>query len=91
MKSAKCMSTTGRQPVSAAPTPAPTSAASEIGVSRTRSKPNSCGKPLNWPKIPPCLAMSSPIRNTVGSRRISSCIASSVASEKLIVRINLFL
>ena len=34
-------STTGLRPVAAAPTAAPTNAASEIGVSRMRSGPNS--------------------------------------------------
>jgi len=32
---------------------------SEIGVSSTRSG-NSSFMPANWPKMPPCLAMSSP-------------------------------
>ena len=36
MKSAHIASTTGRRPAAAAPTPAPTKPASEIGVSRTR-------------------------------------------------------
>ena len=59
MKSAKCRSMTGLAPAMAAPTPAPTSAVSEIGVSSTRSG-NSSFMPANWPKMPPCLAMSSP-------------------------------
>jgi len=46
-------------PPMAARTPAPTSAVSEIGVSSTRSG-NSSFMPANWPKMPPCLAMSSP-------------------------------
>ena len=38
-------STTGRRPATAAPTPAPTKAASDIGVSRTRSGPYFSSKP----------------------------------------------
>src|SRR5215208_5791811 len=83
MKSAKCMSTTGRAPQRAAPTAAPTIDVSEIGVSRTRPTPNSSGRPLNWPKTPPWRAMSSPMTKTSGSRRISSRIAARVASVKV--------
>jgi CBS-domain-containing membrane protein len=36
----------GRMPPSAAPMPAPTKAASESGVSRMRSSPNSASRPL---------------------------------------------
>ena len=39
------ISTTGRSPSMAAPTPAPTKPSSEIGVSRTRSSPNSSRSP----------------------------------------------
>ena len=39
------ISTTGRSPSIAAPTPAPTKPSSEIGVSRTRSAPNSAIRP----------------------------------------------
>ncbi len=39
------ISTTGRSPSIAAPTPAPTKPSSEIGVSRTRSGPNSSSRP----------------------------------------------
>ena len=39
VKSENWISTTGRMPVSAAPTAAPTMPSSEIGVSRTRSGP----------------------------------------------------
>ena len=39
------ISTTGRSPSIAAPTPAPTKPSSEIGVSRTRSSPNSSSSP----------------------------------------------
>src|SRR6202140_4542475 len=86
MTPATGMSTTGPIAATAARTPVPAGAASEMGLSRTPSIPNSSGRPLNCPKIPPCLAMSSPIKKTIGSRRISSRIASKVASVKLIVR-----
>src|SRR5262249_41412867 len=65
------------------PTAAPTIEVSEIGVSSTRSTPNSSGRPLNCPKTPPWSAMSSPIANTSGSRRISSRMAAMVASVKV--------
>ena len=39
------ISTTGRSPSIAAPIPAPTKPSSEIGVSRTRSSPNSSRRP----------------------------------------------
>ena len=41
MKSENCISQTGRRPAIAAPTAVPMMAASAIGVSRTRSAPNS--------------------------------------------------
>ena len=44
-KSANLSSTTGRVPTIAAPTAAPMIVDSEIGVSRTRSGPNSCCMP----------------------------------------------
>src|SRR3972149_5159044 len=44
-KSAKCISTTGRSPVIAAPRADPTIAASEMGAFRTRSGPNSSASP----------------------------------------------
>ena len=75
-KSAICSSTTGRQPTSAAPTPAPACAASEIGASITRGGPKRSSSPsVTW-KRPPSAAMSSPITNTPGSRSISSRSAS---------------
>src|SRR3954469_21142192 len=90
MKSAKCMSTTGRAPQSAAPTAAPTIEVSEIGVSSTRWAPNSSGRPLNCPKTPPWSAMSSPMAKTSESRRISSRIAAMVASVNVRTDIRLF-
>ena len=52
-KSENCSSTTGRSPHRAAPTPAPTIAISEIGVSRTRSRPNRSSRPVVTPNAPP--------------------------------------
>src|SRR5581483_11018730 len=73
-------STIGRMPVMAAPTPRPTNPASEIGVSITRSGPNSLTRPLSTLNGVPASATSSPIRKTRSSRRISSAIASRIAS-----------
>src|ERR1700722_3323198 len=86
-KSANCSSTIGRSPVSAAPTPAPTSAFSEIGVSKTRSSPNCSLSPAVSRKMPPKFATSSPYRMTERSRRISSAIASLMACAYVIVLI----
>ena len=58
-KSENCSSTTGRIPVSAAPTPAPTKPHSEMGVSRTRPAPKrSYGPPSRGssPTFPDVLA-----------------------------------
>ena len=46
-------STIGRMPPIAAPMPAPTKAASESGVSRIRSGPNSSRSPRLTPNAPP--------------------------------------
>jgi len=46
MKLMLMISTTGRRPPKAAPMPAPAMAASEMGVSRTRSGPNRAKSPL---------------------------------------------
>ena len=62
-------STTGFRPVAAAPTAAPMNAASEIGVSRTRSAPNSSYRPRVTAKMPPALPTSIPSKQTVGSIR----------------------
>ncbi len=69
-KSEKRISTTGREPARAAPTPTPMIAASEIGASETRSGPNSSTSPRYCPKTPP-RPRSSPRAQTAGSRRIS--------------------
>src|SRR5580765_7143088 len=75
------ISTTGRIPCIAAPTPAPTIAISEIGVLRTRSAPNSSSRPCVTPIEPPISAMSSPMRKTSSSARIAEASASRTASR----------
>jgi len=80
-KSSYMTSTTGRMPMIAAPMPAPTMAASEIGVLRTRSGPNSASMPCVTPMEPPISAMSSPMMKTSGSRRIARERASRTASR----------
>ncbi len=79
-KSPNISSTTGRPPTIAAPSPAPVKPASEIGVSRMRSSPNSSSMPLVTVKMPPIGPTSSPIMNTRPSARISSDSASRRAS-----------
>src|SRR5689334_163170 len=70
-KSLNISSATGRSPVIAAPIAAPTIACSLIGVSLTRSGPNSSNRPSVSLKTPPAEPTSSPISTTVSSRRIS--------------------
>src|ERR1700761_4587387 len=74
MKSMIMISATGSMPSMAAPIAAPTMAASEIGVSRTRSWPYFVDNPAVGPDAPGS-AMSSPSRNT----RSSACSALSSA------------
>src|SRR3954447_9589118 len=78
-KSPNMMSTTGRIPVIAAPSARPVMPGSEMGVSSTRSGPNSCTSPLSTLNGWPASATSSPSTNTVGSRRSSSTSASFTA------------
>src|SRR5487761_66077 len=80
------MSTTGRSPVMAAPTPRPVIPGSEIGESRTRSGPNSSTRPASTLNGVPASATSSPMMNTVSSRRISSASASLTACPNVSVR-----
>src|SRR5206468_1185587 len=77
------ISTIGRIPVIAAPTPRPVKPASEIGVSMTRSGPNSCTRPVRTLNAVPASATSSPSSTTRGSRRISSAMACLTASPKV--------
>src|SRR5664279_3903149 len=83
MKSPNMMSTTGRSPVMAAPTASPVKPASEIGVSSTRSLPNSSKRPARTLNGVPASATSSPRIQTVLSRRISSAMASRIACAKV--------
>src|SRR6185437_14676619 len=83
MKSPNMMSTTGRRPAMAAPTPRPVKPASEMGVSITRSLPNSSTSPERTLKGVPASATSSPKMHTAGSRRISSASASRTAWAKV--------
>src|SRR3990172_162430 len=83
MKSPNMMSTTGRRPVIAAPTPRPVMPASEMGESITRSGPNSSTSPDRTLKAVPASATSSPTTNTRGSRRSSSASASRIASANV--------
>src|SRR6188474_366318 len=82
-KSPNMMSTIGRMPAMAAPTPSPVKPASEIGVSMMRSLPNSSTRPTSTLKVVPASATSSPMRTTFGSRLISSAMASLMASPKV--------
>src|SRR5579871_1029136 len=84
MKSPNMMSTTGRMPVIAPPTPIPVMAASEIGESITRLGPNSSTRPVSTLKAVPASATSSPMTKTVGSRRISSASASRMALPSVV-------
>src|SRR5712672_1771688 len=83
MKSPNMMSTTGRNPVIAAPTASPVKPASEIGLSRTLSLPNSSTRPDSTLKGVPASATSSPMMQTLASRRISSARASRIACAKV--------
>src|SRR6266571_2093234 len=78
-KSANISSTMGRMPSTAAPTPRPMNAVSEMGVSITRSGPNLSSRPVVEPKIPPYLATSSPSTTTPASRSISWEMPSTMA------------
>ena len=70
----------GRIPAKAAPTALATMAVSEMGVSSTRpGSPMASPNPMYWPMTPPVPIMSSAMANTVGSRSISSFMASQVA------------
>ena len=81
MKSANWNSTTGRRPSMAAAVAAPTNPLSLIGVSMTRSAPNSSMNPRVILNAPPKTPMSSPSRITFESRRISSRKPAEIASR----------
>src|ERR671919_2019886 len=86
-KSPNMMSTTGRMPVIAAPSPMPVIPASEMGESSTRSGPNSSTRPESTLNGVPASATSSPTTNTAGSRRSSSASASLTACASEISRV----
>src|SRR5947208_10283573 len=88
-KSPNMMSTTGRMPVIAAPRPRPVMPGSEIGESITRSVPNSSTRPESTLNGVPASATSSPITNTVGSRRSSSRKASLTACASVSSRVDM--
>ena len=79
MKSANCISHTGRIPTTAAPIAVPTIPDSASGVSITRPAPNSSMNPSVTLKAPPNVPMSSPMQNTDSSARISSRSPSEIA------------
>ena len=83
-KSLNMISAIGRRPVIAAPIAAPRMACSLIGVSRTRSGPNSSSRPTVVLNTPPAAATSSPRNTTSGSRRISCAIPRATASRYVI-------
>jgi len=78
-KSRYITSTTGRSPAMAAPTPSPTMAVSEMGVSRTRS-PKRARSPRVRPKTLPPSPMSIPARKTRSSVSSSASSAARIAS-----------
>ena len=79
-KSMNMRSTIGRSPTAAAPIPKPMIACSAMGVSTTRSSPNSAFNPANDWKTPPYRPTSSPAINISGSSRSSSARVSLKAS-----------
>lgn len=80
-KSENMSSAIGRMPVIAAPMTAPMMASSEMGVSRTRSGPNSSSSPGVVLNTPPASATSSPMKSTDGSLR-SSCASPRVTASR---------
>src|SRR5712692_1739466 len=83
-KSANMISITGRIPVTAIPRAAPTKPFSEIGVSITRSGPNSSSRPSVVLNDPPAAAISSPSKITRLSARSSSASAARIACRWVI-------
>src|SRR3954462_10161877 len=84
MKSANCISQTGRMPSIAAPTAVPTIACSASGASHTRPGPNSSMNPSVTLNAPPNAPMSSPRQKTDSSARISSRSPSEMACRYVI-------
>ena len=79
MKSENCISHTGRMPTTLAPTAVPMIPDSASGVSMTRVAPNSSTKPSVTLNAPPKTPMSSPIKKTRSSSRISERRPSEIA------------
>src|SRR5712692_681033 len=86
MNSLMYSSTMGRRPVIAAPTAAPISAVSEMGVMRTRFLPNFF---RNGSRS--VMAMFWPKKMTLESRCISSAMAVAIASANIISRATVLL
>src|SRR5829696_587626 len=82
MKSANCISATGRMPLTESPMAEPTIRLSASGVSMTLRGPNSSWSPCVTRKTPPALPTSSPITITVSSERISSASPSWMACSR---------
>src|SRR5918997_6954697 len=91
MKSANCISATGRIPLTESPMAEPTIRLSASGVSMTRRGPNSSWSPCVTRKTPPALPTSSPITITVSSVRISSASPSWMACSRFFSAISLTL
>src|SRR5215208_483446 len=91
MKSANCISATGRIPLTERPMAEPTIRLSARGVSMTRRDPNSSWSPWVTLNTPPALPTSSPITITVSSARISSASPSWIACNRFFSAISLTL
>src|SRR5215216_7679845 len=91
MKSANCISATGRIPFTERPMAAPTIRLSASGVSSTREGPNSSWSPCVTRNTPPARPTSSPIIITVSSERISSASPSWMACSRFFSAISLTL
>src|SRR5512132_50453 len=80
-KPSNCISAIGRHPAIASPTQIPAIPASAIGVSKTRSRPNSAWRPSVTRKTPPSEPTSSPNTSVRGSAaRASRSAAFSAAT-----------
>src|ERR671917_2275939 len=91
MKSANCISATGRIPFTESPMAAPTIKLSATGVSITRVGPNSSWSPCVTRNTPPARPTSSPITITLSSERISSARPSWMACNRFFSAISLTL
>src|SRR5215203_2180399 len=87
MKSANCISATGRIPLTDRPMAEPTIRLSASGVSITLAVPNSSSNPCVTLKTPPALPTSSPSTITDSSERISSASPSWMACSRFFVAI----